>query len=493
MHRYLTSGTEITGWPECKGLDIDSERDENSNPNVPFAIHSNYLRSLVAPRKDSESEITSKAKQSHVSPCKEYFEVSEAKQPDVSVHLNLELLANESNKLDFENHSIERRRESRARQRRASRNAATQEQRIAINQSRRQASSERRLRALRDTEMIARQWDIDDPLFFNDEEIQTYYCGKMEKVCGFCGAWYWEAEKTSAGKYTACCSNGAVKLPPIRPPPPYIQELLLGNSPDGRCFKKKARAFNSKLSFASVSMNQYLFPNTRGVPALRISGSIYHNIGAIHPEPEQQAKFLQCFFYESNGDSSLDNFEFSRREISIHNRAFREIEQFSPFLRSLRLALQTNAQLPLFRLVISDKPPPNTAPQTYNRPTTTEISAIMVGDGDGEEAPSKRDVIIRNRGGFVSRIPSYHSSYDPLAYAITYVDGDAGWTSDMNLLLKKLTKKSNGLYELHLLEAKLLFLEVTFTRHYQLFHIKVEVASFRKQSFVLRGGHPQRS
>ena len=149
MHRYLTSGTEITGWPECKGLDIDSERDENSNPNVPFAIHSNYLRSLVAPRKDSESEI-----------------LSEAKQRDVSVHLNLELAGNESSKLDFENHSIERRRESRARQRRASRNAATQEQRIAINQSRRQASSERRLRALRDTEMIARQWDIDDPLFF---------------------------------------------------------------------------------------------------------------------------------------------------------------------------------------------------------------------------------------------------------------------------------------------------------------------------------------
>jgi hypothetical protein len=132
--------------------------------------------------------------------------------------------------------------------------------------------------------------------FFNDEEIHTYYCGKMEKVCGFCGAWYWEAEKTSAEKYTACCSNGAVKLPPIRPPPPYIQELLLGNLPHSRCFKKKARAFNSKLSFASVSMNQYLFPNTRGVPALRISGSIYHNIGAIHPEPEQQAKFLQCFF-----------------------------------------------------------------------------------------------------------------------------------------------------------------------------------------------------
>ena len=118
----------------------------------------------------------------------------------------------------------------------------------------------------------------------------------MEKVCGFCGAWYLEAEKNSVGKYTACCSNGAVKLPPICPPPQYIQELLLGNSPDGKCLKKKARAFNSKLSFASVSMNQYLFPNTRGVPALRISGSIYHNIGAIHPEPEQQAKFCSVFF-----------------------------------------------------------------------------------------------------------------------------------------------------------------------------------------------------
>ena len=168
MLRYLTSGTEITGWPECKGLDIDSERDENSNPNVPFAIHSNYLRCLVAPHKDSESEI-----------------LSEAKQRDVSVHLNLELAGNESNKLDFENHSIQRRQESRARQRRASRNAATQEQRIAINQSRRQASSERRLRALCDTEMIARQWDIPDPLFLMMRKSRLVLAAKWKRFVGF--------------------------------------------------------------------------------------------------------------------------------------------------------------------------------------------------------------------------------------------------------------------------------------------------------------------
>ena len=83
-----------------------------------------------------------------------------------------------------------------------------------------------------------------------------------------------------------------------------------------------------------------------------------------------------------------------------------------------------------FAIVISDKPPPKSAPRTYNKPSINEISAIIVGDGDGSEAPSKRDIIIQSRGGGVFRVPSDHTSYDPLAYVITHVYGDKGWTND---------------------------------------------------------------
>ena len=264
--------------------------------------------------------------------------------------------------------------------------------------------------------------NIDD---FQEKDVKELDFGPMDQVCEFCGATFWNAERNSDGTYSKCCNNGKIKLPPVRPPPPYVKELLLGISPSAKIFKNKARAFNTKSSFASVTMKQSLFPSTRGVPPMRISGSVYHNIGAIHPEANVQAKFMQTFFYES--EQLPNDFEFNVQERQIHSCILQEIRNFNPFLRSVQQALDAHAGIPLFRLIISDKPPPNTATRTYNQPTSVEISAIIVGADDSTAAPSKRDVIIQSRGGGLRRIPSIHSSYDPLAYVLTHMHGDTGW------------------------------------------------------------------
>ena len=46
-------------------------------------------------------------------------------------------------------------------------------------------SSERRLRALRDTEMIARQWDIPDPLFLMMRKSRLIIAAKWKRSVGF--------------------------------------------------------------------------------------------------------------------------------------------------------------------------------------------------------------------------------------------------------------------------------------------------------------------
>ena len=159
----------------------------------------------------------------------------------------------------------------------------------------RQNNRQRSNHAQRPSNGIAKV-NIDD---FQEKDVKELDFGPMDQVCEFCGAKFWNAERNSDGTYSKCCSHGKIKLPPVRPPPPYVKELLLGISPSAKIFKNKARAFNTKSSFASVTMKPSLFPSTRGVPAMRISGSVYHNIGAIHPEANVQAKFMQTFFYES--------------------------------------------------------------------------------------------------------------------------------------------------------------------------------------------------
>ena len=140
---------------------------------------------------------------------------------------------------------------------------------------------------------------MDDPDFFQDFDIPIHYLGQMDQICTHCGARFWNAERTASGIYTACCGEGKISLPKVQPPPPYVKQLLLGVSPEAKIFHKKPIAYNTSVSFASISINQQQFKSTRGVPASRISGSIYHNIGAIciHPDPQTHTKFMQCFFF----------------------------------------------------------------------------------------------------------------------------------------------------------------------------------------------------
>jgi hypothetical protein len=87
-----------------------------------------------------------------------------------------------------------------------------------------------------------------------EEEMQQHYAGKMDQICEYCGAFFWNAERTKSGTkaYTRCCGKGSVKLRPVNAPTAYIKELLLHESEDSRIFLTKPRAFNTKVSFASV-------------------------------------------------------------------------------------------------------------------------------------------------------------------------------------------------------------------------------------------------
>ena len=60
----------------------------------------------------------------------------------------------------------------------------------------------------------------------------------MNFSCVQCGALMFKDERHEGGLYgnsptvsfTLCCSNGAVKLPPVMDPPKFLQKLLMGNS-----------------------------------------------------------------------------------------------------------------------------------------------------------------------------------------------------------------------------------------------------------------------
>ena len=57
---------------------------------------------------------------------------------------------------------------------------------------------------------------------FRDSDVEVYNVGAMSEKCMYCGAYFWQSECNTHGKYTLCCKAGKVVLPPISKPPPYI-------------------------------------------------------------------------------------------------------------------------------------------------------------------------------------------------------------------------------------------------------------------------------
>ena len=50
----------------------------------------------------------------------------------------------------------------------------------------------------------------------------------------------------STGKFSLCCSHGAVQIPPIKEPPDIIKNLLIGSTKRDRDFRKKHKSIQFK-------------------------------------------------------------------------------------------------------------------------------------------------------------------------------------------------------------------------------------------------------
>jgi len=248
--------------------------------------------------------------------------------------------------------------------------------------------------------------------------------------CKYCGARYWIGELNTRKQFNRCCSQNRIRLPQITPPSALMTELFVGDTPASKAFLKRARAFNSKLAFASVKCEKdKRFSETHGVPNFRISGNIYHQIGAYNAPPDRAPSFLQCYFY----DGALTNtfFDFSTIENNIEKQIYDEIRAKNPFIRSFKTNIHLIETAPNFNIIISDRVPSGQHDRVFNTPVVTELAAILLGDEHAGITSKSRDIVLRKQGAGLDFVPSHHSSYDPLAYVLYHMEAERGWNYDL--------------------------------------------------------------
>jgi hypothetical protein len=78
-------------------------------------------------------------------------------------------------------------------------------------------------------------------------------------------------------------------------------------------------------------------------------------------------------------------------------------------------------------------------PRTYNMPSIDEVAALVVGDiGDGEEG---RDIVVREKDGYLRRILETHPKYIPLQYPLLFPFGEDQYQE--KIPLNRLTTSSS--------------------------------------------------
>lgn len=103
-------------------------------------------------------------------------------------------------------------------------------------------------------------------IIIDDANVQLDHalpaCGRhrfsrMNIECYGCKAHMWMEERLNSSslqnpRFSICCANGKVTLPPIYDPPAPLMNLLTSDSAVAKSFRDQIRAYNNVLSFTSM-------------------------------------------------------------------------------------------------------------------------------------------------------------------------------------------------------------------------------------------------
>ena len=210
--------------------------------------------------------------------------------------------------------------------------------------------------------------------------------GEMTVRCIFCNALRYKKESKGI-----CCSNGSVKLPELTELPEELKNLLHENSPFFKHFLDNVRYYNS--CFQMTSFGAKIVSSSGYSTTFKIQGQIYHRIGSLIPNKDEEPSFLQIYFTGNNNleiRRRCDLFEFLNREIVATLQAMLHVN--NKYVRIFKSSLERMPTNEYRLLIRGDMVPVGEHERCFNAPTMDEVAVILVG-----EATSKRDIILHRR------------------------------------------------------------------------------------------------
>ncbi|CAF1944441.1 unnamed protein product, partial [Brassica napus] len=214
--------------------------------------------------------------------------------------------------------------------------------------------------------------------------------------CTKCGALMWTSESTGKDfrtgelTFTICCNHGQIKLPPIKQPPPMLEELL-----QHRWFRDTIRVYNSVLVFTSIGMKMdYTVVNAPGPYIIRIQ--VRNPLNAMG---------------QTSTEGNLDETTLARLiEMLDENNCLAKL------FRRARDYYEGSGQEFNIRL-LSDKG----KGKEYDLPSTSEVAGLIV--GDMSSTIGVRDIVVQFQSDTLQQIRDDHPLYMSLQYPLLFPHG----------------------------------------------------------------------
>ena len=269
--------------------------------------------------------------------------------------------------------------------------------------------------------------------------------GNMDQLCSHCNAKFWMAEKNQKSShasptFTVCCSDGKVNLSPLLKPPPYLMNLYTSSGSAADSFRKNVRSYNSLLACTSFGANVNKEFQGRGVSNFVIHGQVYHLIGSLLPEEGESPRFAQLYIYDTDNETRNRSNIMDNLDITILQNLQNMLHTVNPYIKAFRQArdiIQTSETSDISMLIHSDR---TQDLRRYGAPTSSDVAALMIGDGYDIE-PLNRNILLSRCEGDLQRISELHPSYDPLHYVLLFPRGDDGWHENISLTRSNVRKR----------------------------------------------------
>jgi hypothetical protein len=288
--------------------------------------------------------------------------------------------------------------------------------------------------------------------------------------CQGCGAAHWFEERTqenrNKGKDTPvtfykCCHYNTIRLPPVSDPfPPELQALYTGEGHTfegapmtpalSNTFCDNTRAFNNKLSFASIAnTNQMKDINQsragHSVPWIyKIHGQMYRQIAPPIARREGiTAQWSQLYFNDPSESYETCRAAFENNETlqSIAQHTHQWLRTHNPYAQTykslkelLDLARADGTEMPIYSIVFNQDKALDT--RVYNLPSVSisEVAAILLGERSKHDRERTLTVTHRFVDGYenFSQIKCTCPESDALSYVLLKPRGDLGFRAGMD-------------------------------------------------------------